>query len=268
MSHVYQLIWFRQDLRIHDHAALWHAAQTGSCIAIVLLSPEQWQRHDDAPIKIEFYLRQLQELKKQLDSLNIPLIVQTIPLWNDIPQFFIRLLEHINFQNIYANIEVGVNELQRDANVQKLLNQHQKELVLLHDRTLFPFASIRNQSNLPYQVFGAFKKACYQRLQHALPQCYPVPNIQQPIKLDLSALAQTDIYQLQVEYAEKIKPPMTALWNVGESHAHNLLDHFIDQNLTDYKVSRDLPSISGTSQLSTYLNIGILSIRQCIQALF
>ena len=268
MSHVYQLIWFRQDLRIHDHAALWHAAQTGSCIAIVLLSPEQWQRHDDAPIKIEFYLRQLQELKTQLDSLNIPLIVQTIPLWNDIPQFFIHLLEHINFQNIYANIEVGVNELQRDANVQKLLNQHQKELVLLHDRTLFPFASIRNQSNLPYQVFGAFKKACYQRLQHALPQCYPVPNIQEPIKLDLSALAQTDIPQLQVEYAEKIKPPMTALWNVGESHAHNLLDHFIDQNLTDYKVSRDLPSISGTSQLSTYLNIGILSIRQCIQALF
>jgi deoxyribodipyrimidine photo-lyase len=95
-----------------------------------------------------------------------------------------------------------------------------------------------------------------------------MPNIQQPIELDLSALAQTDIHQLQVEYAEKIKPPMTALWNVGESHAHNLLDHFIDQNLTDYKVSRDLPSISGTSQLSTYLNIGILSIRQCIQALF
>ena len=74
MSHVYQLIWFRQDLRIHDHAALWHATQTGSCVAIVVLSPEQWQRHDDAPIKIEFYLRQLQELKKQLDSLNIPLI--------------------------------------------------------------------------------------------------------------------------------------------------------------------------------------------------
>ncbi len=37
MSHVYQLIWFRQDLRIHDHAALWRATQTGACIAIVLL---------------------------------------------------------------------------------------------------------------------------------------------------------------------------------------------------------------------------------------
>ncbi len=29
MSNVYQLIWFRQDLRIHDHAALWHASQQG-----------------------------------------------------------------------------------------------------------------------------------------------------------------------------------------------------------------------------------------------
>ena len=181
MSHAYQVIWFRQDLRIHDHAALWHATQAGQCIALVILSPGHCQRHKNTTIKIEFYLRQLQELKKQLDSLNIPLIVQTIPLWNDIPQFFIRLLEHISFQTIYANIEVGVHELQRDANVQKLLNQHQKELVLLHDRTLFPFASIRNQSNLPYQVFGAFKKACYQRLQHALPQYYPMPNIQQLI---------------------------------------------------------------------------------------
>ena len=24
-----QLIWFRQDLRIHDHAALWQAHQAG-----------------------------------------------------------------------------------------------------------------------------------------------------------------------------------------------------------------------------------------------
>jgi hypothetical protein len=50
------------------------------------------------------------------------------------------------------------NELQRDANVQKLLNQHQKELVLLHDRTLFPFASIRNQSNLPTKFLAHLKK--------------------------------------------------------------------------------------------------------------
>ena len=52
-----QLLWFRQDLRIQDHTALWHAAQSCPVIALVILSPEQWRMHDDAPIKLDFYLR-------------------------------------------------------------------------------------------------------------------------------------------------------------------------------------------------------------------
>lgn len=268
MSQNYQLIWFRQDLRIHDHAALWHATQAGPCIAIVILSPKQWQLHDDAPIKINFYLRQIQKLQQELATLNIPLIIQKIELWKDIPNFFENLIQTNDFQNIYANIELGVNELQRDQAVQKLLNQNQKELMLFHDRTLFPVTSIRNQSNLPYQVFGAFKKNCYQRLQHSLPQCYPSPEIQQPIDFDLFHLANTDLKQIQFEYAEKIEKANTEIWEVGELHALNLLDQFIDERLADYKIARDLPAHSGTSQLAAYLNIGILSIRQCLQALF
>ena len=93
MSQNYQLIWFRQDLRIHDHAALWHATQAGPCIAIVILSPKQWELHDDAPIKIDFYLRQIQKLQQELATLNIPLIIQKIELWKDIPNFFENLIQ-------------------------------------------------------------------------------------------------------------------------------------------------------------------------------
>ncbi|EXB62776.1 tonB family C-terminal domain protein [Acinetobacter sp. 1475718] len=70
MSNVNQLIWFRQDLRVRDHAALWHASQQGPCIGLIILSPEQWKMHHDAPIKINFYLRQLQQLKKELEQLQ------------------------------------------------------------------------------------------------------------------------------------------------------------------------------------------------------
>ncbi|WEI18697.1 deoxyribodipyrimidine photo-lyase [Acinetobacter proteolyticus] len=268
MSHSYQLIWFRQDLRIHDHAALWHATQAGPSLALVILSPEQWQQHDDAPIKIEFYLRQLQELKQQLDQLNIPLIVQTVPLWKDLPDFFADLLQQLEIENVYANIELGVNELKRDQTIQQQLNQQQKEFTLFHDRTLFPVASIRNQSNSPYQIFGAFKKTCYQRLQHGLPQCYPAPQRQQAIRLDFSLLQHTDIQQLQHDYRKQIEHIDFTEWQVGEQFAFSLLDQFIDEHLADYKTARDLPAVSGTSQLSAYLNIGIISIRQCLQALF
>ncbi|MEB6480524.1 cryptochrome/photolyase family protein [Acinetobacter vivianii] len=267
MSTAYQLIWFRQDLRIQDHAALWHATQAGPTIAVVILSPEQWQLHDDAPIKTEFYLRQLQSLKDKLASLNIPLLIHTIPLWKDVPEYFVNLMQQLPIQDVYANIELGVNELKRDQAVQKDLNQQGKELVLFHDRTLFPVGSIRNQSNLPYQVFGAFKKTCYQRLQPALPQCYPTPAPQQAIT-DLKLISQTDLETLQLKYKQQIKHTQDLEWQIGEAYALKQLDQFAEEQLSDYTIGRDFPARSGTSQLSAYLNIGIISVRQCLQALF
>lgn len=267
MSTAYQLIWFRQDLRIQDHTALWHATQAGPTIAVVILSPEQWQLHDDAAIKTEFYLRQLQSLKDELTNLNIPLLVHTIPLWKDVPEYFVNLMQQLPIQDVYANIELGVNELKRDQAVQKHLNQQGKELVLFHDRTLFPVGSIRNQSNLPYQVFGAFKKTCYQRLQPALPQCYPTPAPQQVIT-DLKSSSQTDLETLQLKYKQQIKHTQDLEWQIGEAYALKQLDQFVEEQLNEYTTGRDFPARSGTSQLSAYLNIGIISIRQCLQTLF
>lgn len=267
MSTAYQLIWFRQDLRVQDHATLWHATQAGPTIALVILSPRQWQLHHDAPIKIDFYLRQLQSLKEELARLNIPLLVHTIPLWKDVPEYFVTLMQQLPIQHVYANIELGVNELKRDQAVQKHLNRQGKELVLFHDRTLFPVGSIRNQSNLPYQVFGAFKKICYQRLQPALPQCYPTPAPQQAIT-DLKLIPSTDIKTLQLEYRKHIPHSHDHEWQVGEAYALQQLDHFVEEQLDHYQLARDFPARAGTSQLSAYLNIGIISIRQCVQALF
>jgi len=65
----------------------------------------------------------------------------------------------------------------------------------------------------------------------------------------------------------QIKDRHLTEWPVGESYALSLLDQFIKDHVTDYKTARDFPAQSGTSQLSAYLNIGIISIRQCIQAL-
>ncbi len=95
MSNAYQLIWFRQDLRVRDHAALWHACQQGNSIALVILSPDQWKQHDDAPIKISFYLRQLKKLQEELAALHIPLVIQVIPYWKDIAKFISDLVRNI-----------------------------------------------------------------------------------------------------------------------------------------------------------------------------
>lgn len=269
MSNAYQLIWFRQDLRVRDHAALWHACQQGNSIALVILSPDQWKQHDDAPIKISFYLRQLKKLQEELAALHIPLVIQVIPYWKDIAKSISDFSNKYNIENVYANIEVGVNELKRDKTVQDTLNKDSKELFLFHDRTIFPLRSIRNKSEQPYQVFSAFKKVCYSKLDTSgLPQCYPLPNKQTKVPTDLLEVENTNLAEIEKLFCSSITTEQQDLWPVGESYALEQLDHFIEDSVSHYKVDRDFPHITGTSKLSPYFNIGILSIRQCLQALF
>lgn len=259
-----QLIWFRQDLRIHDHAALWHATQQGPCIALAVLSPEQWQLHQDARIKTDFYLRRLKYLKQQLQQLNIPLIILNIPLWENLAPEILNLCQTLKIENLHTNIEVGVNELERDAQVQQLLQQQQIRVELYHDRTLFPLGSIRNQSNQPYQVYSAFKKKCYERLILDVPACYPEIEAQDPIQLS-TKLLNVDLEKFSADY---VVEHAAQLWPAEDRTALDLLDDFIEDKMAHYKTDRDLPAVDGTSRLSPYLNIGVISVRQCMQALF
>ncbi|WP_180178878.1 deoxyribodipyrimidine photo-lyase [Acinetobacter sp. YH12041] len=259
-----QLIWFRQDLRIHDHAALWHATQQGPCIALAVLSPEQWQLHQDARIKIDFYLRRLKYLKQQLQQLNIPLIILNIPLWENLAPEILNLCQTLKIENLHTNIEVGVNELERDAQVQQLQQQQQIRVEFYHDRILFPLGSIRNQSNQAYQVYSAFKKKCYERLILDVPACYPEIEAQDPIQLS-TKLPNVDLEKFSADY---VVEHAAQLWPAEDRTALDLLDDFIEDKMAHYKTDRDLPAVDGTSRLSPYLNIGVISVRQCMQALF
>ena len=50
------LIWFRSDLRVRDNPALHEACRAASrgVIAVFAICPEQWKRHDWAPVKVDF----------------------------------------------------------------------------------------------------------------------------------------------------------------------------------------------------------------------
>lgn len=263
-----QLIWFRQDLRIHDHTALWHAQQAGTCLGIVILSADQWQKHDDAIVKIDFYLRQLHVLKQQLAERNIPLIVLNIPLWQNVSEQLLQVCNTLNIKALHANIELGFNELQRDLACQKRLEQHKIQVELYHDRTLLPVGTIRNKTNQPYQVYSAFKRNCYEKLSVSLPQCYPTIETQEPIE-DLPSQLNQDIPTLSELCCEwTVDASLQEQWQVTEQYAWQILQEFIQDKVKHYKHERDFPNLNSTSKIAAYLNIGLISIRQCVNALF
>ncbi len=256
------LMWFRTDLRLHDNTALHFAQKDSDCIALFIISPKQWKFHDDADCKVDFWLRQLQQLCQDLDDLNIPLLIRTCELWEDCTDTIFELCEQHNIQKVHCNQEYGFDEMQRDQAVAKKLSTHDIDFEAHHDRLLFPVGSIKNQSDEYYKVFGAFKKVCYERLDHLQHQLelYPKPKKQNKLKIS------SDTVPHSVDGFAPVPQSLQNQWQIGEIEAWNRLDAFIDQHINQYHVERDFPAFDSTSQLSAYLNAGLLSIRQCLKA--
>lgn len=117
------LIWFRCDLRTTDNSALLAAADGRPCVALYLLSPAQWREHDDAPCKVDFWLRNLGELQRQLAALNIPLLVRDCGHWRQAPEVIGRLCRELGIGAVHVNQEYGVNEERRDQAVGQRLRE-------------------------------------------------------------------------------------------------------------------------------------------------
>jgi deoxyribodipyrimidine photo-lyase len=253
-----QLIWLRSDLRLHDNTALSAAAARGPCVAVYLLSPEQWLTHDDAPCKVDFWLRNLGELSKALGELNIPLLIRTAARWDEAPQVVLDLCRQLGIQTVHVNEEYGINESRRDAAVADLLQRHGIGLQSYLDQLLFKPGTVLTKTGTYFQVFSQFRKVCYERLHRSLPNRVTAPMAQSKLNID------SDDIPAAVEGFETPGETLRALWPAGEHEAQRRLDTFVDAQIDYYQSERDFPAKPGTSQLSAYLAAGVISPRQCL----
>ena len=66
----YRVVWFKRDLRLHDHAALAHAAALGPVLCLYIVEPDLWAQPDAALQHFEFVRESLTELDQELRSLG------------------------------------------------------------------------------------------------------------------------------------------------------------------------------------------------------
>ena len=255
-----QLIWLRTDLRHYDNTALSAAAKRGPTAAVYLISPEQWQAHDDAPCKVDFWLRNLRTLSDSLQQLNIPLLIRTAPTWDQASAVLLELCQQLDVQAVHVNEEYGINETRRDKEVAQSLEARGIEFHRYLDQLLFQPGSILTQSGSYFQVFSQFRRICYNRLHMALPRIVARPDSQAPLNIVPDCIPES------VSGFAAPSESLRALWPAGEKEAQQRLAQFADEQIHFYQDERDLPAKPGTSQLSTYLAAGVISPRQCLHA--
>ena len=60
------VVWFKRDLRVHDHAPLVHAARQGPVRCLYVVEPSLWRQPDSALQHYAFLRESLRDLAQQL----------------------------------------------------------------------------------------------------------------------------------------------------------------------------------------------------------
>lgn len=255
------LIWFRTDLRVNDNYALHHAcaAAKNGAVALFVISPGEWRQHDWAGVKVDLVLRSLAVLSRDLAKLNVPLIIAHASSLASVPKVVLEVARSHECDAIFFNREYEINEAARDERTITLFKDDGRRAFAYHDQVLAPPGEVRTGTGGFYTVFTPFKKASYARmLDRGTPECVPAPK-----KLPAMACAPSPVPSSVDGFTSHVAP---ARWPAGEHAAMERLTSFIQGHVREYKTKRDLPGIDATSQLSPHLNIGTISVRQCIHA--
>jgi len=251
------LVWFRNDLRVMDNKALSSACSDpqAKVLALFTATPEQWRAHDVSSRQITFLHQNLIELRDSLAKLGIPLICQTTPDFLSAAQWVLDFAKQQRADALFFNHQYELNERNRDEWLMK--QQPSFRVHAFDDALLLPPKSVSNQKGEMYQVYTPFRRAFITQLTVTDFRSLPAPK---PRGAMISIEEQQPLFEHDaVEIA--------AHFPSGEAAALQRLRLFCRERAQDYQQNRDIPALDGTSQLSPYLAIGVLSPRQCLNRL-
>ncbi len=257
------LVWFRQDLRLADHPALYEACKRGIVVPVYIDDPESegdWAQGGASRWWLHHSLNRLDEALRGKGSRLIlrhgNALTELRALINETGAtavFWSRRYE----PKVEAYDKHIANALRLNPNGLGV------EVDVFCSSLLYEPESIRTRASAgPYQVFTPFWRAT----QEAPEPAPPLPNPRKipapehwPDSISINSLKLLPRFSWDVG--------LQSTWTPGSAAGHELLANGMEAIITEYAVTRDIPSLEGTSRLSPYLHFGEIGIREIWAAL-
>ncbi|KAI9672342.1 MAG: hypothetical protein M1817_003364 [Caeruleum heppii] len=267
--------WYKCDLRTRDNKALHLAAQKAKegkvpLICIYIVSPQDFQAHLTAPVRVDFILRTLEVLKKDLAKLKIPLYVETVEKRRNVPGRILELMEEWGASHLFANIEYEVDELRRESMMTRQCLERGIDLTVVPDTCVVAPGELSSQQGNQYAVYSPWFRAWVAYL-HTHPHqlnLYDAPG-ENP---DSATTRFKHLFDAPIpdapankQLTDEEKKRFRSMWPPGEQEAHERLDKFLAEKVGKYKDTRNIPSANSTAVLSVHFASGTLSARTAIR---
>ncbi len=235
------LVWHRADLRLHDHPALHEAATRGGAVApCFVLDPSLLKMPYSGKPRIAFLHANLRALNEAYKTIGSKLILRA----GKPEEELLKLARESGATAVYALRSYEPVGRERDERVKKLLEANGVEFTVFTGDCIFEPGLIRSGSGGSYRVFTPFWRNWSAQ---ALPVPLPVPKALKP-----HGLTGLEFPEPQTELD---LPP------AGEAAAFERLSAFLRGVGLQYEYQRNLPALDGTSRLSMYLHLGVISAR-------
>ncbi len=235
---------FRRDLRLVDNTALNKAAsECDEVLPVFIFDKQQVSKKENKYFSenaFAFMLASLREVQDEIEKQGGVLCVGE-GIYEEALQ---KILLSYKPEAVYANRDYTPFARARDEKIAKMLEKNHIQFHLCDDYTLSPIEDIRTHTGNIYSVFTPFMKSAQ---MHEVKK--PIQHQHHFARGFHSPGSIPDLYEKQ-SIAQK----------GGRKKALEVVTHF--ENLRDYKDTRNIPSIEGTSRLSAHHKFGTISIRE------
>ena len=245
-------------LRTHDNPALQKAVSCGGAvIAVFILNENTGDESVTRPLggASRWWLHHsLTKLEKDLNSLNIPLVLRRGCEHEIIQSMALETKAKAIFWNRrYEKQGIAFGKTMKDWAKDNELIAESFNAALLHEPHHF-----KTKAGGHFKVFTPFWKT-YLANHEPPPALAPQPAAKTPShSLKSDALDDWQLLPKNPNWAKSFED----MWVPGEKGAQKALDRFLEKGLQNYTHGRDIPSQQNTSMLSPHLRFGEISPAQ------
>ncbi len=253
------LVWFRNDLRLHDNEMLVEAiAKCDHILPVYFFDPRHFDQqgfHKTSLVRTNFLLESVAELRASFNRLGGDILII-----HGLPEDHIsQLVEQFEITEVYHHREVAPAETMVSANVEDKLWKLKVNLKHFIGHTLY------NKEDLPFpikdipDVFTQFKKKTER--DAIVKACFPAPELVSFVDNDewgrLPSIE--DLCSDSIIGREIVVPVFRGGEQEGLKHLCVLLEK--DSSIYIKVSSRNADPAGYISQLSPWLSLGCLSPR-------
>ena len=241
------IFWFRRDLRLFDNHGLFRALKSGKPVLPIFIFDKNIldELKDKNDRRVSFIHDSLKKIREQLEQTGSSLHV----LYDTPLKAFKQLTEEYKISEVFTNHDYEPYAIKRDEEIAAWLKKQGIAFNTFKDQVIFEKNEVLKSDGNPYTIFTPYSKVWKGKLSDE----------------DLKSFPSEKTFKTFLRTRPFHFP---SLEEIGFTYTpYDLPDTAVDPSIIqDYQNTRNIPSVNGTSRLSTHLRFGTVSVRQLAKA--